>query len=280
MKIKQIREYSRESLKERRAEAFMISLCIPAVIIFFRMIELCTASVILYLGNLSPMKLFYGSEIWWIVFDLICIFLKIIILSAIIPAIIKYFSNLLDIKLPEQKSKSLFRKNFILNIVIKSVSLIFLMPAVLFGYLSANLILSRKSESVFLIIHTLTLTLVSLFIFMWIILGMSALPFLVSRYSGNKVLRLIFISFKIMKHARGGLIKIILFYTSTIFIPFLSLYTLPEFFSSMTLYINICIKEVEYIGGENLYSKKSKANDTAKISHRKKRRIKASPDKA
>jgi len=280
VKIKQIREYSRESLKGRRAEAFMISLCIPAVIIFFRMTELCTASVVLYLSNMSPMKLFYGSEIYWIIFDLICIFLKIIIFSTIVPAIIKYFSNLLDIKLPEQKSRNLFKKNFILNIIIKAVSLIFLMPAVLFGYLSANLILSEKSESVFLIIHTVTLTLVSLLIFMWIVLGMSALPFLVSRYSGNKIFRLIFISFKIMKHARGGLIKIILFYFSTILIPFLSLYTLPEFFSSLTLYINICIKEVEYIGGENLYSKKSKAHDAAKISDRKKRRIKASPDKA
>lgn len=280
MKLNQIREYSKKSLKGRRAEAFMISLCIPAVIVFFRLIELCTASVILYIYDLSPMKLFYGSEIMWTIFDIICVFFKTILLSGIMAMVIKYFSELLDIKLKEQKSTLLFRKNFILGLTVKLLSLIFLLPSVLFGYLSAKLILSKNGESVFLMIHTLTLMIISVFIWIWVILGFTALPFLTARESGKEVLKLIPVSFRIIKGSRSGLLKIILFYMPTFLIPFLFLYTLPEFFSSLTLYINICIKEAEYIGRKNLYSRKSESHNASKISHRKKRHIKTASDKA
>ena len=95
MKLNQIREYSKKSLKGRRAEAFMISLCIPAVIVFFRLIELCTASVILDIYDLNQMTLFYGSEIMWTIFDIICVFFKTILLSGIMAMVIKYFSSTL-----------------------------------------------------------------------------------------------------------------------------------------------------------------------------------------
>lgn len=280
MKLNQIKEYSGKALKGRRAEAFMISLCIPAIIIFFRLTELCISSIILYFWEITPMELFYGSEIWWTLSDLLFTILKIIMLSAVIPAVIKYFSGILEINLPEKKDTNLFGKNLIMNLIIKAISLICLIPVIIFGYLSARLIINGNGSSVFLTVHTLTLTLISLSVWIWVLSGITALPFLIYRNPEKNILMLTSVSFRIMKNSRRGLLKIILFYTSLCLIPFAFIYALPEFFSSVTLYINICIKEAEYIGGKNLYSRNSESLDTAKISDRKKRRIKKTPDKA
>lgn len=280
MKLYQIKEYSGKALKGRRAEAFMISLCIPAVIVFFRLAELCISSVILYFSNLTPMELFYGSEIWWTLSDFLFTILKIIMLSAVIPSVIKYFSGILEINLPEQKDTKLFGKNLTMNFIIKAISLIFLIPVIISGYISARLIIKGNGSSVFLTVHTLMLTIIFLALWIWALSGITALPFLIYRNPEKKILRLVSVSFRIMKNSRKGLFKIILFYTSFCLIPFAFIYVLPEFFTSLTLYINICIKEAEYIGGKNLYSRNSESLDTAKISHRKKRRIKTASDKA
>lgn len=280
MKLYQIREYSKKALKGRRAEAFLISLCIPAIIIFFRLTELCISSVILYLYNITPSELFYGSEIWWLSGDYILTALKIIMLSEVIPETIKYFSSILDINLKEQKDTGLFRKNLIVRLFTKAISVVFLIPVILFGYISARLIIKGNGNSVFMTVHTLTLAVIFLALWVWAMLGTTALPFLVSRYSEKKISHIIATSFRIIKNSRTGLLKIILFYTVLCLIPFVFIYALPEFFTSVTLYINICIKEAEYIGGKNFYSRNSESDDTAKISDRKKRRIKTTPDKA
>ncbi|MDY4414262.1 MAG: hypothetical protein SPE43_07860 [Ruminococcus sp.] len=280
MKLYQIKEYSGKALKGRRAEAFMISLCIPAVIVFFRLAELCISSVILYFSSLTPMEIFYGSEIWWTLSDFLFTILKIIMLSAVIPAVIKYFSGILEINLPEQKDTKLFGKNLTMNFIIKAISLILLIPVIISGYISARLIIKGNGSSVFLTVHTLMLTIIFLAVWIWALSGITALPFLIYRNPEKKILRLVSVSFRIMKNSRKGLFKIILFYTLFCLIPFAFIYVLPEFFTSLTLYINICIKEAEYIGGKNLYSRNSESLDTAKISHRKKRRIKTASDKA
>lgn len=280
MKLYQIKEYSGKALKGRRAEAFMISLCIPAVIVFFRLAELCISSVILYFSSLTPMEIFYGSEIWWTLSDFLFTILKIIMLSAVIPAVIKYFSGILEINLPEQKDTKLFGKNLTMNFIIKAISLILLIPVIISGYISARLIIKGNGSSVFLTVHTLMLTIIFLALWIWALSGITALPFLIYRNPEKKILRLVSVSFRIMKNSRKGLFKIILFYTLFCLIPFAFIYVLPEFFTSLTLYINICIKEAEYIGGKNLYSRNSESLDTAKISHRKKRRIKTASDKA
>lgn len=280
MKLYQIKEYSGKALKGRRAEAFMISLCIPAVIVFFRLAELCISSVILYFSSLTPMEIFYGSEIWWTLSDFLFTILKIIMLSAVIPAVIKYFSGILEINLPEQKDTKLFGKNLTMNFIIKAISLILLIPVIISGYISARLIIKGNDSSVFLTVHTLMLTIIFLAVWIWALSGITALPFLIYRNPEKKILRLVSVSFRIMKNSRKGLFKIILFYTLFCLIPFAFIYVLPEFFTSLTLYINICIKEAEYIGGKNLYSRNSESLDTAKISHRKKRRIKTASDKA
>ena len=280
MKLYQIKEYSGKALKGRRAEAFMISLCIPAVIVFFRLAELCISSVILYFSSLTPMEIFYGSEIWWTLSDFLFTILKIIMLSAVIPAVIKYFSGILEINLPEQKYTKLFGKNLTMNFIIKAISLILLIPVIISGYISARLIIKGNGSSVFLTVHTLMLTIIFLAVWIWTLSGITALPFLIYRNPEKKILRLVSVSFRIMKNSRKGLFKIILFYTLFCLIPFAFIYVLPEFFTSLTLYINICIKEAEYIGGKNLYSRNSESLDTAKISHRKKRRIKTASDKA
>ncbi|MDD7186019.1 MAG: hypothetical protein PUH54_10195 [Oscillospiraceae bacterium] len=280
MKLYQIKEYSGKALKGRRAEAFMISLCIPAVIVFFRLAELCISSVILYFSSLTPMEIFYGSEIWWTLSDFLFTILKIIMLSAVIPAVIKYFSGILEINLPEQKDTKLFGKNLTMNFIIKAISLILLIPVIISGYISARLIIKGNGSSVFLTVHTLMLTIIFLAVWIWALSGITALPFLIYRNPEKKILRLVSVSFRIMKNSRKGLFKIILFYTLFCLIPFTFIYVLPEFFTSLTLYINICIKEAEYIGGKNLYSRNSESLDTAKISHRKKRRIKTASDKA
>lgn len=280
MKLYQIKEYSGKALKGRRAEAFMISLCIPAVIVFFRLAELCISSVILYFSSLTPMEIFYGSEIWWTLSDFLFTILKIIMLSAVIPAVIKYFSGILEINLPEQKDTKLFGKNLTMNFIIKAISLILLIPVIISGYISARLIIKGNGSSVFLTVHTLMLTIIFLAVWIWTLSGITALPFLIYRNPEKKILRLVSVSFRIMKNSRKGLFKIILFYTLFCLIPFAFIYVLPEFFTSLTLYINICIKEAEYIGGKNLYSRNSESLDTAKISHRKKRRIKTASDKA
>lgn len=280
MKLNQIKEYSGKALKGRRAEAFMISICIPAVTVFFRLAELCISSVVLYFGELTPMELFYGSEIWWTLSDFLFTILKIIMLSAVIPSVIKYFSGILEINLPEKKDIKLFRKNLIANLIIKAISLIFLIPVILFGYISARLIINGNGNSVFLTVHTLTLMLISVFIWAWAITGITALPFLIYRNPEKEIFRIITVSFRIMKNSRRGLLKIILFYTLWCLIPFAFIYALPEFFSSVTLYINICIKEAEYIGGKSLYCRNSESLNASEISDRKKRRIKKTPDKA
>ena len=280
MKLYQIKEYSGKALKGRRAEAFMISLCIPAVIVFFRLAELCISSVILYFSSLTPMEIFYGSEIWWTLSDFLFTILKIIMLSAVIPAVIKYFSGILEINLPEQKDTKLFGKNLTMNFIIKAISLILLIPVIISGYISARLIIKGNGSSVFLTVHPLMLTIILLAVWIWALSGITALPFLIYRNPEKKILRLVSVSFRIMKNSRKGLFKIILFYTLFCLIPFAFIYVLPEFFTSLTLYINICIKEAEYIGGKNLYSRNSESLDTAKISHRKKRRIKTASDKA
>ena len=226
------------------------------------------------------MEIFYGSEIWWTLSDFLFTILKIIMLSAVIPAVIKYFSGILEINLPEQKDTKLFGKNLTMNFIIKAISLILLIPVIISGYISARLIIKGNGSSVFLTVHTLMLTIIFLAVWIWALSGITALPFLIYRNPEKKILRLVSVSFRIMKNSRKGLFKIILFYTLFCLIPFAFIYVLPEFFTSLTLYTNICIKEAEYIGGKNLYSRNSESLDTAKISHRKKRRIKTASDKA
>ncbi|MDE5946614.1 MAG: hypothetical protein K2G63_04835 [Oscillospiraceae bacterium] len=270
MKLYQIREYSKVSLKGRKAEAFLISLCIPAIIVFFRLAELCTASIVLYLTDFKPMELFYKSPVAWILFDFICIFLKVLTLSAVISPIIRFFLSILNIQIPDFKNSGIFIKNLNSIIIIKTVSLIFLMPSVFFGITSVNIIFrgyeNGNPNTVFLAVHSVTLTVLSLILWIWIVLGISALPFLIIKEKDIGIFRLSIISFRIMKNARRGLLKIILFYTGVMLIPFGFISALPEFFSSLTLYINICIKESEC---NEIYSMHRKSHNCPKIPDRK-----------
>jgi len=284
VKLYQIREYSKTSIKGRRWEVFLVSLIIPSVISFFRLAELCIASVVLYLSDITPMELFYNSPFLWGLLVFIERCLEIIMISAVMSPVIKCFSGIFDIELPEQKNTVLFRKNILFVILFRFISFISLIPAVISGYLFAGLIIKgyeySSSGAVFLTIHAGVLVIISVFFWIWIVLGMTAVPFLSARNSGKGVIRLIPVSFRVMKNSRRGLFRIILFYIMTVFIPFGFIYYLPEFFSSLTLYINICIKEVEYVGGKNIYSRNRKSHDRSKISERGKKRLKASPDEA
>lgn len=291
MKLCQIREYSKNALRENKMKSFFIAIFLPSVSLFFRLAEICFASVILYITNIEPMRLFYQPNLFWSVFAVICGILKCIAFSAIIPAVIWYFSKRVNMNIRSRKrsfssvlcDSEVFRKSVKSYFLMKFTSLVFLLPVVFFCVMSVRFVLtsyqSGNSEILFLTVHSVVLTVLSLILWIWALLGLSVFPFLIVKYRKAGVFRLLIASFKVMSCSRFGLVKIIVYYFLKLLIPFSFIWILPEFWASYSLYINICIKEAEYIAGDSLYSRRTgNPRNTTKIPRGKKGSIQASAD--
>ena len=273
MKIASLINYSSSLLKKRNLKAFTSASSLICIFLFFRLAEAAAASIILYCTDISPAELFSADNSLWQLFVFACTLLKYAAAAPVSFAVWGWFTGFCcDEKIKIYSIAEIlsdFRLAFkCISIFIckKAVLLITFLPVAVFAAFSADLFGKGDSVSLFYAVHCFSMTVLSIFLWLWTMLGMTAVPFLMLRDVKCSPFSLIFNSFKIMKGRRRGLLKMLLLYL----IPMCLIVTIPflisGLFMSLSLYINISIKEVEYNEWIEIQSGNRKTNNTAKLS--------------
>lgn len=288
MKTIQLLRYSRGLLKSKRTRSFAYAAGVIGVMLFFRLAEATGASVMLYCTGMSPNELFSRQNTVWQIFMLICTILKYTASAPVITAAAGWFTKLCGVE-----SNFKFRtfsdilidshillRSIVLMLVTRIMLILFFVPSGFFLGFAYEFIVSGKSRGVFYGVHCISMAILSAVTWLWAVSGMAAVPFLWVRDMNQSIFTVIHRSFSVMKGRRIGLVKaaavrgLPLFFVVTV--PFL----LADFFTVISLYINICIKEAEYNEWVEMHSKNGQADYPAKLSYRTGRRFKASADKA
>ncbi len=276
MKITQLVGYSRNLLKGRKTRAFFSAFSFAGTIVFFRFAEAAAASTMLYCTGLTPFQLFSPENIVWQLFFILCLLLKCAALSPIMPSCALRFTKLCGNDVAIKNNMSVFSvisdarlnfRSFFTILAVKIVSLIFMLPVGFFLSLAVNFI-NNGSEpiNVFYAVHCVAMTLTAFGVWIWAVLGMTAVPFAFLKFPNKNIIRIIAYSFRIMKNRRFSIIKLTAIYIpSMIFIATIP-WLLTEFFMSVSLYINISIKELEYIEWTEIHSQNRVADNSSKLS--------------
>lgn len=273
-------KYSRELLKGRRMRSFAYSAGVVGILLFFRLAEATGASIMLYCTGLNPNELFSSRNTAWQVFVLACTSLKYISSAPVIMAAAGWFTKLCGVESGfEAKSFSdilsdsrLLVRSIAVTLVARIMLMFFFVPSGFFLGFAYEFIVSGGSRGVFYGVHCISMAVFSALMWLWAVSGALAVPFIWVRDTQQSVFSAIRRSFSVMKGRRIGLAKVAFMRC----LPFI----LAEFFTAISLYINICIKEAEYNEWVDVQGKNGQADNPAKLPHRSGRRFKAAADEA
>jgi len=285
MKTSKLIGYGRKILKGNRRNGFAVSFALLGTVMFFRLVEAAVALFMIYYVGIKPGELFSLNNYVWQGFVLTCTLLKYIVLAPLLPAAAYWFTEICDTGTDVAitsgldfftKPRLLF-KSFFTLILMKTISLIFLIPAAFFGLLSYNLVKSgADSHMLFYATHSVSMTAVSIWIWLWAVSGMLAVPFVMLKDRQKNAFSIVFASFKLMHRRRKQLAFIALLLLLPMFLIVTIPFMLPAFFMAVSLYINVTIKEAEY------YNTQSNGGETCNASEFSKKpgRIKETADTA
>jgi len=288
MKTAQLTEYSREVLKGRQIRSFAYAAGVIGIPLSFRLAEAAGASIMLYCTDIKPTELFFSDNRIWHIFTIICALLKYMASAPVILAAAGWFTSVCDIdgeksfhSLSEILSDyKILRKSIVTMLLTKFILALFFLPCGVFIGFASEMLLSGSSSGIFYGIHCVSMTLFSLGMWIWATLGAAAVPFVMAKNAKENVFALIMKSFRVMKGRRTGLIRLI----AVKGLPLLAIVTIPfmlgSFFITISLYINICIKEAEYDEWVKVQSKNENADNSSKISAWRDRNFKTSADEA
>lgn len=289
MKIRELIRFSRGLLMGRRARTMMICILPLGAELFFRFAEAAVYSMLLYFGNIEPIRLFGGSNPVQLGVTAASTLLRLLTTAPLMYAATYRLYGMTS-ELPQKRCeafsrillrKCTFKRSISAALWTKAVGLLALAPAVFFGTAAYGLTGEKLSpREAFLAANALFLTGVSVMLWLSLKLSFAAVPYILVRFPKMTAFRAMIFSVGFMRGRKSVLLRLWAVYLPQMLTIAGLPYALTKLMTAFSLSIDIFIKEDEYLEAHRADSGRGKANNAGKLSCRKKRRIKASADKA
>jgi len=295
MKVRELIRYSRKLTGGGRKRSALMVICILPLIaeLFFRCAEAAVYSLLLYFGQMNPIDLFRAESV---------IQLSVMVLCTVIRWLTVYpLSYAAAVRLcevctdsagkhtpyPKILSKS-FGRSISAAFCSKLISTAAVVPAVFFGVTACRLIQgSLDTNGVFMAVNAVVLTIVSVGVWLSCRVSLSAVPYLLADMPQKNAFAVTFYSLRFMRGRKRVIIRL-----AAMCLPYaVTIIGIPaavfRFRAAYALAADIFIHEDEYSAeeadrteGNKIHGRRSVADDSAKIPHRKKRSLKKASGEA
>ena len=289
MKIRELIRFSRGLLRGRRARTMMICILPLGAELFFRFAEAAVYSMLLYFGEIEPIRLFGGDDPIQLAVTAASTLLRLLTTAPLMYAAAYRLYGMTS-ELPQKRCeafsrillrKCTFKRSISAALWTKAAGLLALAPAVFFGTAAYGLTGERLSpREAFLAVNALFLTVVSVILWLSLKLSFTAVPYLLVRFPKLTAFRAMIFSAGFMRGRKNVFLRLLAVYLPQM----LTIAGLPNaltgLMTAFSLSIDIFIKEDEYLEADRAYGRRRKSHNSGKIPFGKKRRIKAAADKA
>ena len=289
MKIRELIRFSRGLLMGRRARTMMICILPLGAELFFRFAEAAVYSMLLYFGNIEPIRLFGGSSPVQLGVTAASTLLRLLTTAPLMYAAAYRLYGMTS-ELPQKRCeafsrillrKCTFKRSISAALWTKAVGLLALAPAVFFGTAAYGLTGEKLSpREAFLAANALFLTGVSVILWLSLKLSFAAVPYILVRFPKMTAFRAMIFSVGFMRGRKSVLLRLLAVYLPQMLTIAGLPYALTKLMTAFSLSIDIFIKEDEYLEADRAYGRRRKSHNSGKIPFGKKRRIKAAADKA
>ena len=289
MKIRELIRFSRGLLMGRRARTMMICILPLGAELFFRFAEAAVYSMLLYFGNIEPIRLFGGSNPVQLGVTAASTLLRLLTTAPLMYAAAYRLYGMTS-ELPQKRCeafsrillrKCTFKRSISAALWTKAVGLLALAPAVFFGTAAYGLTGEKLSpREAFLAANALFLTGVSVILWLSLKLSFAAVPYILVRFPKMTAFRAMIFSVGFMRGRKSVLLRLLAVYLPQMLTIAGLPYALTKLMTAFSLSIDIFIKEDEYLETDRAYGRRRKSHNSGKIPFGKKRRIKAAADKA
>lgn len=289
MKLREVTGYSKYLLRNCRISTMIICLLPLSSELFFRFAEATVYSLVLYFGDINPLSLFSGENPLQILTAVLSSFMRWLVGSPLIYAVSfrlcevcyenrqRPFTTLSEILLNGRN----FRRSIAVSLWTKIIGTVSLVPAGICGMTAYYFIVNGSgTNDLFIAVHAIVFTVVSLFLWLNVRITMLAVPFLMAHFPQKSVMRLVFGSFRFMKGRHTDIIRLFLSYALKMLTVVSVPYLIPEAMTAFSLSISIYIREDDYSERIKINRRRRKADDSAKLPYRKKRRFAPITEKA
>ena len=286
MSIRELVRFSRKLLKGRRTVTALVCILPLAAEVSFRLAEACFYSLMLYFGGAPPMELFTSTDplqlsvtagaaaARWLAAAPLT-YMAAQRLCELCDESRSRFTPLTDILV----SRRCVRRSLAALLWTKCAEVLLLAPAAFFGITAYSLFISsRDAGGMFMTVHAMSLTAVSLGVWLSAKLTFAAVPYLLAEFPDMSAFRAVLFSVKFMRGRKNILLRLIVLYLPAM-LPVVTIpFVLPELKTAFALTIHIGVKEEEYLEGAEIHRHRRRTNAAAKLSAEQKRRFKAAPD--
>ena len=289
MKIRELIRFSRGLLMGRRARTMMICILPLGAELFFRFAEAAVYSMLLYFGNIEPIRLFGGSSPVQLGVTAASTLLRLLTTAPLMYAAAYRLYGMTS-ELPQKRCeafsrillrKCTFKRSISAALWTKAVGLLALAPAVFFGTAAYGLTGEKLSpREAFLAANALFLTGVSIILWLSLKLSFAAVPYILVRFPKMTAFRAMIFSVGFMRGRKSVLLRLLAMYLPQMLTIAGLPYALTKLMTAFSLSIDIFIKEDEYLETDRAYGRRRKSHNSGKIPFGKKRRIKAAADEA
>ena len=289
MKIRELIRFSRGLLMGRRARTMMICILPLGAELFFRFAEAAVYSMLLYFGNIEPIRLFGGSSPVQLGVTAASTLLRLLTTAPLMYAAAYRLYGMTS-ELPQKRCeafsrillrKCTFKRSISAALWTKAVGLLALAPAVFFGTAAYGLTGEKLSpREAFLAANALFLTGVSVILWLSLKLSFAAVPYILVRFPKMTAFRAMIFSVDFMRGRKSVLLRLWAVYLPQMLTIAGLPYALTKLMTAFSLSIDIFIKEDEYLETDRAYGRRRKSHNSGKIPFGKKRRIKAAADEA
>ena len=289
MKIRELIRFSRGLLMGRRARTMMICILPLGAELFFRFAEAAVYSMLLYFGNIEPIRLFGGSNPVQLGVTAASTLLRLLTTAPLMYAAAYRLYGMTS-ELPQKRCeafsrillrKCTFKRSISAALWTKAVGLLALAPAVFFGTAAYGLTGEKLSpREAFLAANALFLTGVSVILWLSLKLSFAAVPYILVRFPKMTAFRAMIFSVGFMHGRKSVLLRLLAVYLPQMLTIAGLPYALTKLMTAFSLSIDIFIKEDEYLEANRAYGRRRKSHNSGKIPFGKKRRIKAAADEA
>lgn len=292
MNIRELICYSRRLLRGKRWDTALVCLLPAMAVIFFRLAEICTYSLMLYFGKVEPIGLFTGNEPFQLAAALIFTLLRWIVTAPLILSMAYRLHEICSERPAIRRTsdiistRKLFRRSISALLWNRIISLAGLIPAVFFGVAAWNMLPeSRTPGKLFLTSHALLLTGFSLFMWISLKLSLSAVPFLLAEFPEMTAFQASVHAVRFMKGRKSFIVRLAALYALPVITVIAAPLALTELLTALSLGISIYVKEADYAASQDaersgiygntaLHSRKRLAADCSGFSHEGTRRFK------
>ena len=289
MKIRELIRYTKMLLKGRRARTMMIC-CLPlGAELFFRCAEAAVYCLMLYFGGMRPIWLFGGNAPVQLAITSASTIMRWLTAAPLTYAAAYRLCGLTGGRTDKRCGqfsrillrKCTFKRSISAVLWTKAAGLLALVPSVFFGVTAYGLLNGTLYDTeAFIAANAVLLAILSFFMWIWLKLSFTAVPYLLVRYPKMTAFRAMIYSADFMRGRKNVLLRLLVIYLPQMVTIVGLPYALTKLMTAFSLSIDIFIKEDEYLEANRADSGIGAADNAGKVPHGEKRRVKAAADEA